>query len=123
MDGLTQGHRLSQGDAHLFAQARTFRIIHFDGVSASIVLVDLAARAGTILATRHAIFISFRELISAVPPFRDHRGRPRAAMGVDVLSTRAADSVATWLAAHPSIRTISRDRHGPYAEAIRHGAP
>ena len=62
MDGLTQGHGLSHDDAHLFAQARTFRIIHYDGVSASIVLVDLAARAGTILATSHAIFISFREL-------------------------------------------------------------
>ena len=42
---------------------------------------------------------------------------------VDVLSTRAADSVATWLAAHPDIEIISRDRHGPYAEAIRRGAP
>jgi transposase len=42
---------------------------------------------------------------------------------VDVLSTRAADAVATWLAACPGIRTISRDRHGPYAEGIRRGAP
>ena len=36
-DGLTQGHRLSHDDAHLFAQARTLRIIQYDGVSASIV--------------------------------------------------------------------------------------
>jgi transposase len=42
---------------------------------------------------------------------------------VDVLPTRAADAVATWLAARPGIRTISRDRHGPYAEGIRRGAP
>jgi hypothetical protein len=42
---------------------------------------------------------------------------------VDVLPTRAADAVATWLAARLGIRTISRDRHGPYAEGIRRGAP
>ncbi|MEP7309370.1 MAG: ISL3 family transposase [Acidobacteriota bacterium] len=42
---------------------------------------------------------------------------------IDLLPTRAAGSVATWLAAHRSIQTISRDRHGPYAEAIRSGAP
>jgi hypothetical protein len=32
-----------------------------------------------------------------------------------MLATRAADSVATWLAAHPSIPHDRRDRHGPYA--------
>jgi hypothetical protein len=37
LDGLTQGHRLSHDDAHLFAQARTFRIIQYDGVRSSIV--------------------------------------------------------------------------------------
>jgi transposase len=42
---------------------------------------------------------------------------------VDLLPTRAAGSVATWLAARPSIRMISRDRHGPYAEGIHRGAP
>jgi hypothetical protein len=42
---------------------------------------------------------------------------------VDLLPTRAAGSVATWLAARPSIRMISRDRHGRYAEGIRCGAP
>jgi len=63
--GLTQGHGLPQGDAHLFAQARTLRIIQYDGVSASIVEVDLAARAGAILATHRAIFIRFRELMVA----------------------------------------------------------
>ncbi|MEP7305206.1 MAG: ISL3 family transposase [Acidobacteriota bacterium] len=42
---------------------------------------------------------------------------------IDLLPTRAAGSVATWLAARPSIHTISRDRHGPYAEGIRGGAP
>jgi hypothetical protein len=42
---------------------------------------------------------------------------------VDLLPTRAAASVAAWLAARPSIQTISRDRLGPYAEGIRGGAP
>ena len=42
---------------------------------------------------------------------------------VDVLGVRTADAVAAWLAAHPGIVIISRDRHGPYAEAVRRGAP
>ncbi|MEP7303876.1 MAG: ISL3 family transposase [Acidobacteriota bacterium] len=42
---------------------------------------------------------------------------------VDVLAVRTAEAVAAWLAAHPGIVIISRDRHGPYAEAVRHGAP
>jgi transposase len=42
---------------------------------------------------------------------------------VDVLPVRTADAVATWLKGHPEITTISRDRHGPYAEGVRRGAP
>ena len=42
---------------------------------------------------------------------------------VDVLPVRTADAVAAWLAAHPDIAIISRDRHGPYAAAVRVGAP
>jgi transposase len=42
---------------------------------------------------------------------------------VDVLSVRTADALATWLTAHPAITTISRDRHGPYAEGVRRSAP
>jgi transposase len=42
---------------------------------------------------------------------------------VDVLPVRTADAVAAWLAAHPDIVIISRDRHGPYAQAVRRGAP
>ena len=42
---------------------------------------------------------------------------------VDVLAVRTADAVAAWLAAHPDIAIISRDRHGPYAKAVRRGAP
>jgi hypothetical protein len=42
---------------------------------------------------------------------------------VDVPAVRTADAVAAWLAAHPDIRIISRDRHGPYVDAVRRGAP
>jgi hypothetical protein len=42
---------------------------------------------------------------------------------VDVLPVRTADAVAAWLAAHPDIAIVSRDRHGPYAAAVRRGAP
>jgi transposase len=42
---------------------------------------------------------------------------------IDLLPTRSAGPVAAWFAAHPTIQTISRDRHGPYAEGIRGGAP
>jgi transposase len=42
---------------------------------------------------------------------------------VDLLAVRTADSLARWLAAHPAITVISRDRHGPYADGVRRGAP
>jgi transposase len=42
---------------------------------------------------------------------------------VEVLPARTADSLARWLAARPAITVISRDRHGPYADGVRRGAP
>lgn len=48
------------------------------------------------------------------------RGRRRV---VGVLAVQTADAVAAWLAAHPTITIISRDRYGPYAEGVRRGAP
>src|SRR6478672_360604 len=36
---------------------------------------------------------------------------------------RTAESLARWLAARPAIAVISRDRHGPSADAVRRGAP
>jgi transposase len=42
---------------------------------------------------------------------------------VDLLAVRTADSLARWLAARPAITVISRDRHGPYADGVRRGAP
>jgi len=42
---------------------------------------------------------------------------------VDVLPDRDADNVARWLAAHPGVAIVSRDRSGVYAEGARRGAP
>ncbi len=42
---------------------------------------------------------------------------------VDVLPDRDADSVARWLAAHPGVAVISRDRSGVDADGARRGAP
>ena len=42
---------------------------------------------------------------------------------VDLLPTRSADSLGEWLARHPEVTTVSRDRQGVYAEGIRRGAP
>jgi transposase len=42
---------------------------------------------------------------------------------VDLLPDRSADSVAQWLAQHPSITVVSRDRSGLFANGITQGAP
>ncbi len=42
---------------------------------------------------------------------------------IDLLPDRTADTVAAWLAAHPTIDVIARDRSGSYAEAATVGAP
>ena len=42
---------------------------------------------------------------------------------VDLLPERSAESLAGWLAQHPEIEFISRDRQGLYAEGARSGAP
>jgi transposase len=42
---------------------------------------------------------------------------------VDLLPDRSADAVARWLAQHPEITVVSRDRSGLYANGITQGAP
>jgi transposase len=42
---------------------------------------------------------------------------------IDVLPGRDADTLADWLARHPEITVITRDRSGSYAEAASRGAP
>src|SRR5258708_6218356 len=42
---------------------------------------------------------------------------------LDVLADRTADTSAAWIAAHPEIELVSRDRGGDYAAAARKAAP
>jgi hypothetical protein len=41
----------------------------------------------------------------------------------DLLPDREADTLATWLQAHPSMEVVSRDRGATFAEGARRGAP
>ena len=42
---------------------------------------------------------------------------------IEVLPDRTAETVASWLKAHPEITLVSRDRGTDYAQAAREGAP
>jgi transposase len=42
---------------------------------------------------------------------------------LDVLADRTADTSAAWMAAHPELEIVSRDRGGDYAAAARKAAP
>ena len=42
---------------------------------------------------------------------------------VDLLPDRESGTLAEWLKRHPEIKTVSRDRYGPYALGVKTGAP
>ena len=42
---------------------------------------------------------------------------------VDLLPDRESATLSEWLKQHPEIKTVSRDRYGPYALGIKTGAP
>ncbi|MCX2473474.1 transposase [Pedobacter sp. MC2016-05] len=42
---------------------------------------------------------------------------------VDLLSDHESATLSEWLKQHPEIKTVSRDRYGPYALGIKTGAP
>jgi transposase len=42
---------------------------------------------------------------------------------IDMLPDRTSSTSAAWMAAHPEIELVSRDRGGDYASAAREGAP
>ncbi len=42
---------------------------------------------------------------------------------VDLLSDRSSETLAEWLAKHPTVTVISRDRSGTYADGAQMGAP
>lgn len=42
---------------------------------------------------------------------------------VDLLPDRRAETLATWLRAHPDVRIITRDRSTEYARGVTAGAP
>jgi transposase len=42
---------------------------------------------------------------------------------VDVLPDRSSETFASWLAEHPGVEVVSRDRSGEYADAVKKAAP
>ncbi|WP_395292207.1 ISL3 family transposase [Kitasatospora hibisci] len=107
----------------------------------------LAGRAGSRLAETFAVPVSrstLLRLIRALPDpvhavprvlgideFALRKGHVYATILVDIETRRAVDllpdrtvaTVRSWLADHPGVKVVCRDRSASYAEAVRLGAP
>ncbi|MFF3915438.1 ISL3 family transposase [Streptomyces sp. NPDC001852] len=107
----------------------------------------LAGRAGSRLAETFAVPVSrstLLRLIRALPDpaspvprvlgideFALRKGHVYATVLVDIETCRAVDllpdrtveTVRSWLAGHPGVKVVCRDRSASYAEAVRLGAP
>ncbi len=107
----------------------------------------LAGRAGARLAQAQGMPVSrmtLLRLVRALPcpadvapvvvgvdDFARRRGRTYAGLVVDLehhrpldlLPDASADTWAAWLAAHPSVEVVSRDRGQPFVEGTERGAP